>query len=665
MNRLLLLTRVSFISLLITDALRAADKKVTYDDDLVPIFRNNCLKCHNSDKAKGDLDLSTYGNLMKGAGSGLIVVSGDPLSSRLFRAVTHAEEPNMPPNSPKLADKDLETIKLWIASGLLESAGSKAVVAKMPKVDMTVKVSTKGKPEGPPPMPQDLLLEAVTHTERTSVLTGLAGSPWAPLFAVGGQKQVLLYHSESRELLGILPYPEGFPHDLKFSRNGKLLVAGGGHESKSGQVVLWDATNGSRVMTVGDEFDAVLASDLSADQAHVALGGPGKLVKIYSTKTGEAEFKLKKHTDWVTAMEFSPDGEFLASGDRNGGLIVWETATGQEEFTLTGHKAAITSLSWRLDGEFLATASEDGTVRVWSRNEGKQVNNWNAHNGGVLSVHYSREGNLVTCGRDNRIAVWNGNGKNLRALEFSGDLPVRARFNDDGTRIMATDFAGTVAVWNAADGKRLGEVSANPPPLAERLAEAEKRAEELQATLAKAPATVAQAEADLAAAELKKADKKTLDAAKEKLLQARLGVEQGSARMAAIQASIARLKAAQFNATVWQARGSLAQLEAEHARLLAEAASQKTAAELAAKELAESRKSAVKTRAEKTAWEKKLKLLAETIKSANSKANFANISSERVAKQILSEKTKVDELASQYEHLKAAATSPAAKSARL
>src|SRR5678815_3460070 len=37
----------------------AADK-VTYDDHVLPIFRNSCLNCHNPDKKKAGLDLSTY-----------------------------------------------------------------------------------------------------------------------------------------------------------------------------------------------------------------------------------------------------------------------------------------------------------------------------------------------------------------------------------------------------------------------------------------------------------------------------------------------------------------------------------------------------------------------------------------------------------------------------
>ena len=51
----------------------------------------------------------------------------------------------------------------------------------------------------------------------------------------------------------------------------------------------------------------------------------------------------------------------------------------------------------------------------------------------------------------------------MRSFEFAGDLPIRAVFSHDDKRVFATDFAGRVAVWTAADGKRAGELNANPP----------------------------------------------------------------------------------------------------------------------------------------------------------------------------------------------------------
>ena len=45
----------------------------------------------------------------------------------------------------------------------------------------------------------------------------------------------------------------------------------------------------------------------------IALGGPSRVVRIYSTADGELLHEIKKHTDWVYGVEFSPDGVLLAT----------------------------------------------------------------------------------------------------------------------------------------------------------------------------------------------------------------------------------------------------------------------------------------------------------------------------------------------------------------
>src|SRR6185436_2194801 len=127
----------------------------------------------------------------------------------------------------------------------------------------------------------------VVHAPRTGAVGALAASPWAPLIAVAGQKQVILYNINTLGIEGVLPFPEGFPYVVKFSRSGKLLLAAGGIGAKLGKAVLFDVITGRRVTEVGAEYDAVIAADVSPDQTQVALGGPSKVVNIYSTASGE------------------------------------------------------------------------------------------------------------------------------------------------------------------------------------------------------------------------------------------------------------------------------------------------------------------------------------------------------------------------------------------
>ncbi len=524
----------------------ADPKKITYDDHILPLLRDKCISCHGPDKKSSGLQLHNYARLMAGGSGGVIVKPGDADGSPLYRVMAHLEEPFMPPKSPMLPKENLELVKTWIAGGALENMGSKAVAAA-PKSNIALSSAARGKPEGPPPMPPKTLpLDPLVRTGRATTVTALASSPWAPLVAVGGQKQVLLYNSDTLELLGVLPFPEGIPHVLKFSRNGSMLLAGGGHGGHSGRVAVWNVQSGERVITVGEETDCVLAADISPDQTQIALGGPSKMIRIYSTRDGKLVHEIKKHTDWVTALEYSPDGVLLATGDRSSGLYVWESFTGREYFTLRGFKSAITEISWRADGNVVAASSEDGTVKLFEMENGNAIKNWNAHVGGVQSVRYARDGRIVTGGRDKLVKVWDGNGTAQKAFEAQPDVVVRTIFSDDDKRVIAADWNGRLPVWTVADAKGAGELSSNPPGVQEGLELAVKELATKTATRDQlaAAAAASQAIAQKAQAELTAAQKAVSDsalaakAATDNVAKTKAAADQSKAAVATTQADV-------------------------------------------------------------------------------------------------------------------------------
>lgn len=464
----------------------AETQKVTYEDQIRAIFENRCFNCHNPDKAKGGLDLTTYTNAMAGGSSGDIITPGSSADSLLYKAVAHLEEPTMPPKGDKLPDGELDLIANWINGGVLETSSSSARKPKKPTFDLTIANTGPGKPDGPPPMPEHHLLEPPVVTTRASAQSDIASSPWAPLVALTGQKQVLLYDTDSYQLAGVLPFPEGFPEHLSFSRNGTLLLASGGRGGKSGRVVVWDVKTGKRVSEIGNEFDTVLAADITSDLSLVALGGPSRRIKIYHTSDGSELTSIKKHTDWVTALSFSPDGILLATGDRNGGLFVWEAATGNPFYTLKAHEGAITSITWRADSNIVASSSEDGSVRLWEMTEGKQVKNWTAHAAGVTDLDFMRDGRLISVGRDKHAKIWDQAGAVKKDITGFGDIPLTAAFSHDGKKFITGDWLGNVNVWDSDSGQTLTQLSAAPPAIDTRLEPIEKQLSEQQALVAAA-----------------------------------------------------------------------------------------------------------------------------------------------------------------------------------
>jgi WD40 repeat protein len=461
-----------------------AAPRITYDEHVRPIFREHCFSCHSADKQESGLALDNYSKTMAGGSSGEIVLAGDLASSRLWALVSHSEEPKMPPRQDKLAAAKLDILSKWIEQGAPENAGSKVTIKKSALA--SVSASTIGKPEGPAAMPVSLLKQPVVHTTRSGQITALASSPWAPLVAIAGQKQVILYHADSGELLGIVPFPEGTPHVVRFSRNGEVLLVAGGRGGHSGCVILADVKTGRRIAKIGDELDAVLAADINAQQTLVALGGPNRVVRIYSAQTGELLHEIRKHTDWIYAVEFSPDGKSLATADRSGGLFVWEADTARESLFLRGHTGAISDVAWRLDSTILASSGEDGSVKLWDLNEGKVAKTWAAHAGGAFCVRFAHDGRLVSCGRDNIVKTWAADGAAQKSFPAFTEPALRCVFTHDGKAVVGGDWLGNVKMWTATDAKELRSLSANPPPVSLRLATAKNdlKAKQTAATTA-------------------------------------------------------------------------------------------------------------------------------------------------------------------------------------
>lgn len=304
---------------------------------------------------------------------------------------------------------------------------------------------------------------------KPTPIIALATSPRAPLAAVSAHGQILLYHTETKALLGSLPFPERQPNVLRFSRDGALLLAAGGRGAHSGGAVVFDIKSGHRIIEAGKEAsDSILAADLSPDRSLLVTGGPDKLVRIYSTKDGNVQHTIKKHTDWVTALAISPDGEKLATADRNGGLHLWDPKTGTILYTLAEHQARITSLAWRADSLILASAGDDGKLILWDTAEGWAAKSFTPAEAkkdrpgrktmllkvpGVLSASFSADGRLVATCRDNSLRIFNSNGGSLVTVKDLPDIATAAAFVASG-QVLTGDFRGVLQLWDVNEKDR-------------------------------------------------------------------------------------------------------------------------------------------------------------------------------------------------------------------
>jgi mono/diheme cytochrome c family protein len=457
-----LATLAACLAIATPPALGDGPKVVSFEADVKPILREHCVRCHGDDTHKADLNLQAYGSLIKGGSGGEVVVAGRPGGSTLYQAIAREGDASpMPPNRPKIADAQVAVVRQWIAEGLRETAdGAPAMIRR----SLEFQPPSPALDSGPGAMPEGLPALDLPEPRRPHPVTALAASPRAPLIAVAGHERVLLVHARTRAPLGALAFPEGVPFVLRFSRDGGVLLAAGGRPVRSGKVVLFDVKTGRRLAEVGDELDSILAADLSPDQRLVALGGPGKVVKVYSTRDGKLAYSIAKHTDWITALQFSPDGSRLASADRSGAVHLWEASTGGILLSLSEHKDAVTALDWRGDGLALATGSEDGKLIVWDAQGGWPSVTLDAPHtprstakgrgkrpGGVLSARFAVDGRLLTAGRDRVVRLWDGSGRPLAAFETPAALPLQVASSADGKALIAGDADGRLHAWTPPD----------------------------------------------------------------------------------------------------------------------------------------------------------------------------------------------------------------------
>ncbi len=109
---------------------------VAFREHVRPILVENCLRCHNPQRARrsGDLVLTSIAGALDGGMSGPVIVPGHPDESLLITAVRRTDpDLQMPKGRPKLPDDQVEALERWIADGAVWDAFEYTAPAAAPE----------------------------------------------------------------------------------------------------------------------------------------------------------------------------------------------------------------------------------------------------------------------------------------------------------------------------------------------------------------------------------------------------------------------------------------------------------------------------------------------------------------------------------------------------
>lgn len=105
--------------------MKAEGDMLVFEDMLLPVFEARCVSCHNPQRAKGGLVMTSYASLFKGGrGERPAISRDDPWESEVYRRVIlpDGHSDRMPPEGKSpMSDPEIALLKYWIASGAADS----------------------------------------------------------------------------------------------------------------------------------------------------------------------------------------------------------------------------------------------------------------------------------------------------------------------------------------------------------------------------------------------------------------------------------------------------------------------------------------------------------------------------------------------------------------
>jgi WD40 repeat protein len=424
---------------------------VDFEQEILPILKNNCLACHNKTAAKAKLILETPQDIIKGGDSGPAVTPNKGSASLLLKAASHQlEDTIMPPRANKvqasdLSPEELGLIKLWIDQGAKGSVGH-------------------ARPIEWQPLPPGL-----------NPIYAVALTPDGQFAACARANQVFIYHVPSAQLVTRLTDPlllqkgtkpgvahRDLVHALAFNPDGTVLASGGYREVK-----LWRRPeNAQHLKLSAVAKKAVQTLAVSPDGNWFATGGEDGNIKLWNAASAKSIKTLRGHSGAVNALKFSPDSSRLCSAGADRKLAVWSVPGGKLVMrTVTPSK--INAVTWLNDGRQIASGGDDQIIRLWfvdsARSELVHVKDFKGHTGPVTALDTMPSGpaQILSGSGDGSVRIWNvEDGQIARQVQHGGPVSAVA-VRRDGKRFASAGLNSVAKLWETSEGKQIAEMKGN------------------------------------------------------------------------------------------------------------------------------------------------------------------------------------------------------------
>ncbi len=420
-----------------------ASESTASSADAMRLLKKNCLSCHNEEKRKGGLAITSREALLEGGDSGSALVEGKAEESLLITSLAAGADPHMPPKK-QLPKSQIEFLAQWVKDGAQWDAAALA---------------------GPTSIPRPVSL-APLPVSYQPVLT-LALSPDAKRLAVGCGNEVLIYEL-SKDSLNLVTRASAHPdpvQSLAWSPDGKRLATGAFR-----RVVLWnaEALAADRVITTG-LTDRIAKLQFHPDGKRVVIAdgviAEEGTVRIIDVESGSIATSWSAHEDTIFDLALSADGKLLATAGGDKMVKIWDLETQKEQARLEGHAAQVLTVGFNTDATQLVTGGADQQLKLWDVKTKEQTGTLGRHSSAINAITWISTTPTVLAITDagallryTELKAHSGAQSSQtateRRLSATDETLYCLAATPDGERIFAGSYDGQLFTWNK-DGKLL------------------------------------------------------------------------------------------------------------------------------------------------------------------------------------------------------------------
>jgi WD40 repeat protein len=226
---------------------------------------------------------------------------------------------------------------------------------------------------------------------------------------------------------------------------------------------LWDLPNRKLERVLRGHADDVEDFAFVDDHTGVSVSRDWRIL-VWNLDTGAITRVIEGHDKDVLSVVHD-DGRIYTSGD-DMTLRVWDLASGRQlrvwgPFENETDTCAIDPIHRRA-----VLGDDDGYVRLFDIDSGEPLRAIEAHASGIKKVATCpRTGDILSAAYDQKVEIWDARTLERKATLESVPGRWERSFNwsTDGTRLLAGTFDGTVVAWDAASGRKLGELGRRGP----------------------------------------------------------------------------------------------------------------------------------------------------------------------------------------------------------